>query len=489
MREWIRKKWFSLLLGSILIAGALAMVNGIASKSLFLDEAFFIRNVVDFPSGYFISSAPSAPIFYSLSYLLMKLLGHSEWVFRLMPFACAAAGCAMVVWFLAGHFSKTAALVSALLLVGSYPLNHYASNAHPFTADFLCAVALCLITYSLLEAYSTRKWIGFIAASLVSALFSFPSLFVIASCGAVLLAAGIRGKNSRILREKLAGLAVIGLAVGGLTLFLYMRQSVRSDLGYWAEFFPAGHGLSSLLKFGYFGTVRLFGYLFFFKDSGMAGLILAVLGTAWFFQNGRMLFGLFCWMPAGLAMAASLVRKWPYGPVRTDLFLMPFLLILMAAGMEWIRRSAASKLSKILVTASLLLLLVPQSWMVKKTFIPVGDPGEAVKTLSREVKPLIREGDVFLVYYGAESEFRYYFSEQVPRALFQPWDAKGDSRALGQFVEDSMSGRKGRVWIVFCYLTKGDDEIMLAAAGRHGTALLSRSAPDCSAHLFECGGR
>jgi hypothetical protein len=52
-----------------------------------------------------------------------------------------------------------------------------------------------------------------------------------------------------------------------------------------------------------------------------------------------------------------------------------------------------------------------------------------------------------------------------------------------------MSGRSGRVWIVFSYLTKGDDETMLAEAKRHGNPALSRSAPGCGAVLFECPDR
>jgi hypothetical protein len=244
-----------------------------------------------------------------------------------------------------------------------------------------------------------------------------------------------------------------------------------------------------LLKFAHSNTQRLFGYLFFFKDSGIAGLVLAVLGTAWFVMKKKIQFGLFCWTPLVLTIAVSLFNKWPYGPVRTDLFLMPFLLILMSSGMEWIWRSAASRASKILVGASLLLLWAPEAWMVKKAVAPAGDPYQAIKTLSSEVKPLILEGDVFLVYYGADAEFRYYFPEQVPRAVFQPWTAKDDRGQIENFVDTGMSGRKGRVWILFCYLTKGDDEIMLTAAGRHGTLRLSRSAPGCSAHLFECVGR
>jgi 4-amino-4-deoxy-L-arabinose transferase-like glycosyltransferase len=483
--DWIRKTWFPLLLGLILLAGSLAMVNGIQSRSLFIDEAFFIRNVAKFPGGYFISMAPSAPLFYSFSYVLMNVLGKSEWVFRLTPFIGAVAGCAMLLLFLGKHFSKPAALISALLLVFSFPLNHYASNAHPFTVDFLCATALCLITHRLLREYSLRTWIGFVAVSLLSALSSFPSVFVIASCAAILLAVEAGRNDRRVLFEKIAGLAVLALSIGAVIVLLYLRQSSRPDLPFWADFLPPSRRPAALLKFAHSKTVLLFGFLFFFRDSGLAGLFLAVLGTAWFIGKKQTHFGLFCWMPLGLTIAASFAKKWPYGPVRTDLFLMPFLLILMASGMEWIWQSAANRASRVLVVCSLLLLPVPQAWMAKKIVVPAGDPEEAIKTLSRSVKHLIREGDVFLVYCGAEAEFRFYFPEQVPAAVFQPWSSKGNRKELESFVETAATGRSGRVWIIYGYLTKGDDEIMLTAAKRRGNSVLSRSAPGCGAVLFE----
>jgi hypothetical protein len=487
--DWIRKTWFSLLLGLILFAGSLAMVNGIQSKSLFIDEAFFIRNLTKFPGGYFISMAPSAPLFYSLSYVLMNVFGKSEWVFRLMPFIGAVAGCAMLLHFLGKNFSKPVALISAFLLVFSFPLNQYASNAHPFTIDFLCATALCLITHRLLREYSLRGWIGFVLVSMLSALSSFPSVFVIASCAAILLAVEIGGKNRRVLLEKIAGSTVLAFSIGALILLLYLRQSSRPDLPFWEEFLPVSRRPAAMLIFAHTKTVLLFGFLFFFRDSGIAGLFLAVLGTAWFFRKNQIHYGLFCWMPLALTVAASFAKKWPYGPVRTDLFLMPFLLILMASGMEWIWQSASSRASKVLVAGSLLLLLVPQAWMVKKIVVPAGDPEEAIKTLSQSVKPLIREGDAFLVYCGSEVEFRFYFPEQVPHAVFQSWSSKGNRQGLESFIKNGMSGRSGRVWIVFGYLTKGDDEIMLTAAKRHGNPVLSRSAPGCGAVLLECPDR
>jgi hypothetical protein len=395
----------------------------------------------------------------------------------------------MLLLFLRKHFSKPVAMISASLLVFSFPLNQYASNAHPFTVDFLCATALSILTLRLLREFSKRTWIGFIAVSVVSEISSFPSLFVICSCAAVLVTAEIGKADRSALRTKIKWLAGLFAFITALTFFLYMGQSSRPDLPFWADFLPPSHSLPGMIKFVYVKTVLLFGYLFFFFENGLIGLFLAVLGTAWFFRKNQIHYGLFCWMPLALTVAASFAKKWPYGPVRTDLFLMPFLLILMASGMEWIWQSASSRASKVLVAGSLLLLLVPQAWMVKKIAVPAGDPEEAIKTLSQSVKPLVRKGDVFLVYYGVDAEFRYYFPEQVPQAVFQSWSGKGNRQELESFIENGMSGRSGRVWIVFGYLTKGDDEIMLTAAKRHGNPILSRSAPDCGAVLLECPDR
>jgi hypothetical protein len=481
----IAKISFPLLTGLVLLAGFLAMTNGIQSRSLLLDEALFVRNLTKFPGGYFISMAPSAPLFYGASYGLMALFGKSEWVFRLIPLLCAVAGTALLSIHLVRNFSKPAAGASVFLLALSSPLVHFAKNAHPYTADFFCSVVLLLLTLGLIQAFSKKTFLLWLGACAISAVLSFPSLFVVLCSAAALAVSAALKKDKAVCRLALPGFAGLFLYVLVLAVLLYRTQSSDRDLAYWAGGFPRNSNPIVLVRFAYEQTAALLGYLFFNNTGGLAGLLLAVTGAALLVRAKKSLAALFCAGPVVLTLLASFLHRWPYGPLRTVLFLSPFFIVMMAGGLEWVWKAASGRAQKTIVICAMSLMLVPQSWVLKQAFIPAGDSEEAVKTLARDVKSAIQDGDRFLVYYAGEVQFRFYFPGQVERSSFQLWSDRGNPVALSAFIQSHMEGKGGRIWIVFSHVSGAEDSLMTAAAGRFGKRVLSFSRPGCSAFLFE----
>ena len=486
--QWLRKLAVPVLAGLILCFGLLAMVNGIQSRSLLLDEALFVRNVTKFPAGYFISMAPSAPLFYTLSYILMSLVGKSEWVFRLIPLVCAVAGVVLLSVHLGRHFSRLVSLVSMFLLAFSVPLVYYASNAHPYTADFLCSAALLILTSRLTQAFDNRTWIVWLAASFVAVVSSFSSFFVILSCSAVLLSIEIGQTDRRVLRMKAVGLAGLAAYMLLLVVLVFSKQAAdHSEYQYWFDCFPPSRNPFALAKFTYFKTEQALGFLFFNDRNGLIGLFLSLLGTFYWVRRKKSSIALLCWLPVVFTVLASFVQKWPYGPLRTVLFLLPFFLVLMAAGMELIWRTATGTPSRTILVAAFCLLLLPQSWMAKKAFVPAGDSEEAIKSLSTAMRPEIKNGDGFLVYYAAEVQFRFYFPQYINRAVFQPWSDRGNRSALEAFVEKQAKGQQDRFWLVFSHTSESEDRIMASAAEKFGRRVSSHAFQGCSAVLFEKG--
>lgn len=480
---------FAVLIGLILSAGLLAMVNGIGSRSLLLDEALFVRNVGKFPGGYFISMAPSAPLFYGASYGMAALFGKTEWAFRLIPLVFAFAGTLLLSIYLVRNHSKAPAAASVFLLASSVPLVHFAKNAHPYTADFFCSAVLLLLTLNLIRSFSRKTFFFWLGACALSVLFSFPSLFIVL-CSAAVLLFSITSKHDRAaLRTGLAGFAGLAVFVLALVVLLYGGQSSDRDLAYWAGGFPVNLHPLALAKFSLEQTEALLGYLFFNGTGGLAGLFLAAIGAAWFVRGRRTLDAVLCAGPAVLTLAASFAHKWPYGPVRTVLFLSPFFILLIAGGLEWVWKAASGRTQKIIAAGAMVLLLTPQSWVFRQAFVPAGDSEEAVKSLAAIVKPEIKTGDRFLVYYAAEVQFRFYFREYADQAVFQPWSDGGNRDALASFVRKNAGKKDGRFWLVFSHVAGAEDSCMVAEAGTSGNLLSSYSFRGCSAFLFDAGSR
>jgi hypothetical protein len=484
---WIRKYGFTFVMAGLLALGALAAADGIASRSLLLDEALFVRNVSKFPGGYFISMAPSAPLFYALSYAVSAAFGGaSEWVFRLIPLLCALGVMALLSLHLTANFSRPVALVCALLAAFSVPLSHFSANAHPYTADVLCSAAMILAALKLIREFSGRTFAAWLAIAGVSVLFSFPALFTVVSCSAfLLLAEGVRKPGSRI-KTMAPWLAGLGVYLALLLVLVFMKQSSdHSEYKYWSGCFPANRHPLVLARFAFARTEQALGYLFFNGKNGLIGLFLSVLGTAYFIRKRQVFAAALFWGPVLLALAASFFGKWPYGPLRTVLFLLPSFILLVAGGLEWIWQGASSRAAKAAAACAFALLLLPQAWVVKKAVVPARDSTEAVKSLSAAVKPEIREGDRFLVYYAAEVQFRFYFRQYLDRATFQPWSDRGNPEALEGFVRKEMEGKPGRFWLVFSHLEDGEDKIMISAAEKFGKIVSTHVFPGCGAALVE----
>jgi hypothetical protein len=455
--DLIRKLWFPCLIGSIFLSGVLAMVNGIQSRSLLMDEAIFARNLDKFHEGYFLSSAPSAPLFYYLSHALVSLIGRSEWVYRLMPAVGAVLGFLLLSYILISSFSRVVALVSIVLTATSLPLVYYAIFASPFATDFFFSVVLLFIAFRLCREFHWAEWWIWIVVSAFAVTMSFSSVFVVTACSAVVLF--LNRPCGKTFWIRFFGLFLLGLFVLFILLrFVFPLAKVQWNVGYWFTYFPSGYMPWSIAKFLFIATERVFEFLFWNGFGGLIGFFLMLLGSAWLIHEKKTRPALLCWGPIGFTVVASFMQKWPYGAVRTVLFLLPFFLFLIAAGIELVWRTAVqNKMSRILIVSAFLALLVPHSWILKKAVIRAGDSEEAIKSLSKAMKPEIRDGDRFMVYFAAEAQFRFYFSQYLDHAVFQSWSDRGNREALEAFVTKHASGCRGRFWLFFSHVSEGEE--------------------------------
>ncbi len=478
--------FFNSMIFLIFLLSFLAMINGFTVKSLLLDETFFARNIAAFPEGYYYHSAPSAPLFYLFSYILVSIFGQSEWVYRIIPLVSAVAGFLLFIRFLLNNFSKFIVLNTLFLLATSVPFIQFASNAHPYATDFLCSTILLILTHQYIKNPTISRWIILLIVSIVSICFSFPALFIFTSFCILILIHDITSKEWQELRNKLLTLIPSGLIIFFLLFFFIMKVSQdRQDLSYWEPFFPPSFIPWYFFKWVYFSTNHLLAYLFWNEQSGLIGIFLILLGTSWTISKKKYDLMILCWSPILFSILASSLQKWPYGPIRAMLFSLPFFLVLFASGLEFIWKSIKPTWSKVITVIAFLAILIPQSWTFKKGFEQIKDSEEAIRTLSKTIKPKIMEEDHFIIYYAAAVQFQFYFPEYSDQAIVQSWADAGDSTRLVDFVDSTLFKKKGRFWIIFSHIQGKEDEWMLNAAKKQSQLLESHAFPGCRAFLLD----
>lgn len=480
-------KWLPILLvGIVGVLAIRAMTNGMAVKSLLLDEAFFARNLRLFPDGYAQQSAPSAPLFYGLTYLLIQFFGTGEWVYRLLPSLSAIAGMGVLGWFLWKHFSKPASIFAIILSVGSIPLIEYGANAHPYATDFFFSALLLAIMIAYLQSPSTKLWIIWNGVAFLAVALSMPAIFVVVSMAFVLILRHLLQKDFSGLWKRLLGLIPVGTFILLIGIFVYMEKAgSRRDMWYWADNFPSSLAPQVVAKWSFAATNKLLGFFYWNFQEGLIGLFIVLLGTAWLIRQKKCMVVGFCWLPVLMAMGAAVFQKWPYGPLRVMLYALPFFSVLLAAGLESLWKDVKSRQVKIIIGIACFILLIPQSWILGRAFEKIEDSEEAIRSLSETVVPMSQSNDKFFVYYAAEVQFQYYFHDSIEQAVFLPWELRGQRDEMEAFIESHIQDVEDRFWLIFSHVVVGEDQTLTEIAGKWGTFQDQFVFPGCKAVLFK----
>jgi len=342
-----------------------------------------------------------------------------------------------------------------------------------------------IITHQYINKPTRIRWIIWLFISILCICFSFPALFVFASFCILILVNTIISKEWQELRIKLMTLIPSGLIIFALLFFFIMRVSQdRQDISFWETFFPPSFMPWYFFKWIYFSTDRLLAYLFWNQQSGLIGIFMILLGTSWTIIRKKYDLMILCWGPILFSLFAASLQKWPYGPIRAMLFSLPFFLVLLASGLEYIWESIKPTRSKVITVIAFLTILIPQSWTLKKGFEQIEDSEEAIRTLSKTIKPKIMENDHFIIYYAAAVQFQFYFPEYNDQAIVQSWVDAGDSTRLNRFVISALSEKKGRFWMIFSHIQGKEDEWMLNSARKQSQLLESYTFPGCKVFLL-----
>jgi hypothetical protein len=346
----------------------LRLIDYLMNRAMWLDEAMLRGNIIGVPIFEFYAPLVShqlAPFgFLILERALATFVGTRNYVLRFLPLSGGIAALYLFTMLARRILSPRAALVALVLFAFSDDLIYYSSEFKPYSLDLAASVAVTLAAYHVLgRSPSTRAvvWLALLATA--APWFSFPSVFVVAGCGAVLVLDALRDGRLG------AALIWVNVGVAWLASFLVALQASRTMLtldtpmyAFWDfAFLPLSLSPRRDDLFKAAGLVlEIFVNPLNMLTPGRTRLgiilpmILLVLGGLSLARRSPRVFLLLV-TPIGLAIVASVYRHYPFHG-RLVLGIVPALLLLIAEGTEWFARHFRGR-SQIVYKMVLLVLI------------------------------------------------------------------------------------------------------------------------------------
>ena len=486
------------------VGAALRLLQYAAGRALWLDEALLSVNVLSRDAAALVlrplDYAQTAPAgFLLLQKLAASILGTGEYALRLVPLL---AGLAALFWFprVARRYVTRAALPLAVALFALAPfLVYYSSEAKQYALDVLASLAILACAAAVHHRASRRALAGFAAVGAGAVWLSQPAVFMLAGTGTVLGVDALRRRDARQVRA-LAGVAAAWAASFAASYAL--SRNALADPGYmrafWREgFLPLPRSGADALWLPR-TIVRLFREPLgvFGEDPTALSLLQTWAGVAafafgaWWMARGRGVRLALLLAPAGMALAASALRLYPFGADYTSagrvlLFLLPALVLVVAEGAVRIGRAAGGGAGRAVLAAFAVALLLPS----------LAYAARSVPHMRAEVKPLLQyaaeqrePGDVLYVHYAGRAPFLYY----APRYGWTPRNAMVGSCARqtpADYLRELERLRGRRAWLLFIddrVVSKTDDRgIMLGWMEHAGRRVDDQVSVGAALYLYD----
>jgi len=348
----------------VLVAGIEYAVRRAALRPLWYDELWRARYLSvplgDYWSQLRNSNGPSALGWVVLSRGLADLLGWHVWVLRLPELVALPVLAGSTYAFARRFTGPLAALAAGASLGASGTIVDLGTQFKPYVIEAVCAIAvLALWLARPAGTGSPAGRIGYRVVAGVLTVFTVPLAFLVgplALADVVLVKGGLRVR----LRAALEAVPAVIITLAH-TVFFVGRQSRQRISHYWDFQFLAGRTLAGGLRFVGHQVITLAGSAPSGVDRTDVNVVHTVTdGTAvetWVLapafavafllgalvllrrKDGQVV--LFALVSAEvLQLAASAERYWPFGPTRTNLFLVPLLVLVPAVGISDLARRA-----------------------------------------------------------------------------------------------------------------------------------------------------
>ena len=327
--------------------GAFLRAHGFSSVGFFRDDAWVALSTRQ-GLGTAVHMWVAAPGYMFVLRIFMLSGPHTTWWAQIPAFVAGVA-CIPAMYALARHLrlSRVAGLVTAGVVSMSPMAAIYSTRLKVYETDFLLSCVLLALAETTRRNPGRRQVATLAIASVLAFICSASVAAVIAGAWIMVAWCTMRGSGRPRPRHVLLGITGTAVACGVVALVAYSH--VSSTISRWWPYAFISHSSPAALV----GSFRLvtWGFLAplfgFWRLSAAAqapvvlfGVVLVVAGA---YKNRAML------APAvtlGIAYAASAAQRVPLGTGRTDLYLYPVVLVLMAAGATRLVRGARAVASR-----------------------------------------------------------------------------------------------------------------------------------------------
>lgn len=356
LRRWVRYRVEERTLETLIWLGALLRVwVYLDGRPYWMDEGSLSANlrggpILDFSRP--LAGDQLAPFGFLIpERVLVALFGGSVYVTRLIPLVCGIAALGLFRCLAERLLSRSGAIVAMILFAFSDDLIYYSSELKPYSWDLAIGLVVTLVSLGELAADSSRRRLGLLAlVAIGSPWMSFPSVFVVAGCGAVLLAHRLLAGRWR----DAARLAAIAGGWGASAVVAYRASSrllneATSMYVFWNfAFLPfppttrkALSTTSGILLETFVTPLNLVPPFLPYAFAVLA-VALLVFGTAALGRRDPAALAILL-APLALALAASALRKYPFHG-RLIVWLVPVFFVLIAEGTQAVRGRGGRRL-------------------------------------------------------------------------------------------------------------------------------------------------
>ncbi len=484
----------ALAMGLVLLGVLFRLRQFLFDRSLWLDESLIALNIIRrTPAELFgpLDNHQGAPIaFLLLEKAAVYLFGTGELALRLVPCLCGIISIFLFARVARRFLASPAFLIALALFALCGPLLYYSSEVKQYSSDVFAAVTLLLVATPIEERFY-RGAIGTAVAAIVGAVAvwcSYPAIFILAGVGAALLCKWLWHKDKRAMLP----LFVLGAiwSISFLACYMVTMRRLSGDsflLSYWHDAFAPLNPLPIANLLWYPGAfLCLFSGPLGLTFCGIAG-IATILGAVSLYHEHRDELPILV-APALCALLASGLHRYPFQG-RFLLFLVPFILLVMAEGLGMIIARTHSLFPALGALLAGFLLFHPVLSAAQTFRRPAGV--EEIRPVLRYIEAHRQQGDILYCYYSARHPLEYYRLRQTVGSMPEIEGAYGrdDWKAYREDL-DKLKGR-GRVWLLFSHVWRSDgvdeERLFLDYLDGLGRRLESSQEPGASTYLYDLG--
>ncbi|ELS01729.1 hypothetical protein Xen7305DRAFT_00014340 [Xenococcus sp. PCC 7305] len=460
----------------IVFAIAIRLIQYASNRSLWADEAVLALNIVN--RSYSQLTQPLdydqvAPIgFLWVEKFLVNLGGNNEYMLRLFPLIAGILSLFIFAMIARRYLDNPGRIIAILLFSTLSPVVYYSSEVKQYSTDILVG----LLLWYFLAPYGKRKLTSssiIINSFLVAILlwFSHPAIFVFSAIALTELVNIFLNKNTEQLKHKLvvyiSGLLSFAILYWG---FLNQANDNQNLFNSWGDAFP-NHPLNIIWYLDAFGK-------FFYKPLGFEyykiggfsfsldaiAIALFIFGCFSYFHKNKIVFFTLLF-PLLTTFVSAALQLYPFRN-RVVLFLVPFFLIAIAEGINWIFTRKLHPIVAIFL-AFLIMLTIAAPVVESSTIYIKPQQREEIKEVIEYIRKNEQPQDILYIYQRGIYQFLYY----AEKYGYQPedyilgvedldnYDGRKLSEAELQRYQNDFNQLRGnpRVWFLFSHVTRNSE--------------------------------